>query len=119
LNGCSLYPEPEVWVGEALAGKEAVAVFRLRNLLTETVTVVGARADCGCSATEDLPLAVPPRALSEMRLRFRTRSGDEGRLLQYGVLLYLDTDSAPVYLKTRIRVPAPNASTAKGGRGGN
>lgn len=115
LNGYSVCPESaEASAGKVGAGNVAVVVFRLKNLVNSPVTVVGAKADCGCLATDNLPLTISPKGISEITLRFAARRNETGTHIRHGALLFLDVDQPPIYLTATAEVIPPEQVASVG-----
>lgn len=114
LNGQCVQPmEDVIAVGEVPVGREAVAVFQLRNFAGYPITVLGAKATCGCMATDDLPLTVEPRGSANLKLRFKTGMRQAGKLVRHTALLCFDVDTAPVRLGASVEV-LPSESDGEG-----
>lgn len=61
LRGDRVIASPGVVeLGPADEGAKLTATFRLTSLTDEPLAIVGAEARCGCTATRDLPLVLPP-----------------------------------------------------------
>jgi hypothetical protein len=105
INGYSIVAEHStVSVGEVPAGTEAVARFRLRNLASTPVRVVGAKSLCACIAVDDLPMTVEPGAVAEMTIRFKAHEREAGQFVKHSALLYLDVSSPRLVLTATAKV---------------
>ena len=72
LRGVRVVLEPEVVsVGIAPAGETRRATFRVRNLSSEAVTIVGATQTCTCVTTAGLPITIPPRSGHDLHVTIR------------------------------------------------
>lgn len=108
VKGYALYVEtPELSAGHVPAGKLGEVSFPIKNLSNRAITVIGAREDCGCLATEDLPLVVPPRETSSIRVRFAAPQRDVGRDVKHLVLLYLDRNHPLICLTVKAEIVEP------------
>lgn len=65
----------------------------LRNITSRPVTVVGAKATCGCVAAVNLPITIEPSGRRDLAVSVaRTaRRGTERAPVEQDILLYLDT----------------------------
>jgi hypothetical protein len=72
-------------LGMAEEGTRRTASFRLTNLSDAPISILGAEAACGCTATQDLPLLVPPKATKVVRVEvtFFAHEGDFCRDLMF------------------------------------
>ena len=90
-------------LGEVPSGEEVTAEFRLRNLSTRPITILGANSDCGCLVL-DLPKTVGGSEATSVGVGFVPTSRQEGTQVTYTAALILDTDAPPVLLRTVARV---------------
>lgn len=59
LQGRRLLVEPSIIsVGEGMNGDHKEATFRVRNLSSSKVTILGSKSTCSCVSVEDLPIAI-------------------------------------------------------------
>ena len=64
INGESVYLTPRLLdLGPCEAGSEAVAAFRLQNLSSKEIPVVGERSSCNCAFSEQIPIVAEPNRL--------------------------------------------------------
>ena len=86
-------------LGEVPSGEAVTAEFRLRNLSTRPITILGANSNCGCLVL-DLPKTVDGSEVTSVRVGFAPTSRQEGTQVTYTAALILDTDGPPVLLQT-------------------
>jgi len=61
INGKALYLAPRTLdLGSHAAGDEAFATFKITNLTSKEISVIGIRTSCACTLPEDLPIAIAP-----------------------------------------------------------
>jgi len=105
LQGYPLFVEsPSIALGEVVAGQKAAACFSLRNLKAQQVTIVGAKASCGCMVASNLPLTIKGGGEGKLVLEFSERPRDIGSTRRNRVLLYLDVPTPPIVLEVTARV---------------
>ncbi len=91
LRGESLTVDPSVSeVGEAVVGTRRPFTVRLVNHTDRPIRVVGGTATCGCIATNDLPIIVPPHDAQPIEVQMTFRGG-AGRF-QHRFVLYTDDE---------------------------
>jgi hypothetical protein len=114
LAGQSLVAERSSLACEAAdPGEERLATFRLKNITSSPVRIVGMKSSCSCGTVRELPLAIAPGETASFPLRIVTRDSTAPGLLRVGVELMLDAPSTPVILETSLPV---RAVPAKSGR---
>lgn len=59
-------------VGIVEQGQNPAVAFQLTNHYDQPVTIVGARAACGCVVTSDLPMLIPAHGRRTIRVTVRT-----------------------------------------------
>ncbi len=70
LNGETFYLSPRlVDLGDREPGAVEFVTFRLQNLTSQEINVVGEKSTCTCAATVNLPLTVAPRETVELKMR--------------------------------------------------
>ena len=101
-GGVRVWIEPStVTIADAKVGDSRDAVFLLRNLADDPVTIVGAATSCTClSPGDDLPFVVPPRHDRELRVRVDLSRSPGGPLDQ--VLVYRTDYRAALRLRARV-----------------
>lgn len=83
LRGARVVVEPEVVsVGTAPAGETRRATFRVRNLSSHAVTIVGATQTCTCVTTVGLPITIPPRGGHDLHATIRIEGKPSERISQ-------------------------------------
>jgi hypothetical protein len=88
-------------------GDTQAAVFRLRNLTSQPVKVLGASVSCDCVSTEKLPAEVPPGGAHDLRSTVHLDGRVTGPFEQF-VTYYTDHPSAPalrVTIRGHVRAP--------------
>jgi len=65
-----------------LTGKGADETFRVRNLSSEAVTIVGATQTCTCVTTAGLPIAIPPRGGHDLHVTIRIEGKPSEQITQ-------------------------------------
>jgi hypothetical protein len=80
-------------VGEGPAGPAEPFVITVHNRGHQSVRLVGGTTDCGCLATSDLPVTIPPGGSVAIRVQFK-RSGPPG-VFKRGFWLYTDAPGQP------------------------
>lgn len=107
LNGVIIKPEKQtVDLGHVRPGTQVEAVFRLMNLTRQTVTIIGAQADCSCIVTSGLPMKIPPGSSSRFVSTFTARSIDADHNVTRRILLHLNVDAPEVVLIVTANVGA-------------
>jgi hypothetical protein len=110
IQGYSVLPiRAMIPAGEIEAGRKVSVAFELRNLTGFPVSVVGAQADCGCIAHDDLPLAIEPKSLSVLHVSFTPGISDVGHVVSHAVTLHLSVDGPPVVLRLEGTVVEPSS----------
>ncbi|GHT42802.1 hypothetical protein FACS189443_6150 [Planctomycetales bacterium] len=72
VNGKSVYISPQtVDLGSCEAGTKAVAVFRLTNLTSQEITVIGERSSCTCTVSEKIPITAQPHKTIDLKINAR------------------------------------------------
>ena len=72
VNGQPLYLLPrQIDLGSHEPGTELPAVFKLTNLASKEISVVGARTSCDCALPEGIPIAVPPGKTIDLDIKVR------------------------------------------------
>jgi hypothetical protein len=105
FQGYSVLPErATVSAGEVVPGQKATVAFRMRNLTSGEVCILGAQADCRCVAYNDLPMTLEAKSEAEMHVSFTSSRRDVGHTLRHDVSLYLDVNSPPVVLTAEATV---------------
>lgn len=70
LNGESFYLSPRlVELGDREPNTAEYVTFRLQNLTSKEISVVGEKSGCTCATTVNLPLTVAPRETVELKMR--------------------------------------------------
>ncbi len=92
--------------GEAQAGEERVATFRLRNIMSQPVRIVGMRSSCGCGTTREFPFDIAPGETQLLPLTIHVTDRTPLGELRVSNQLMLDTSSAPVTLEASLLVRA-------------
>ncbi len=99
LNGFVLVAEkPTLELGDVSVGSKAEGVFILKNLTNQPITILGAKPECPCVVTSELPVQVDRLSSSPFRLRFVPRTQEANQSVAYRTLLYLDVDSPSIIL---------------------
>lgn len=61
VNGKPLYLLPrQVDLGSHDAGTETIAVFKMTNLASKEISIVGGRSSCDCALPEGIPITIQP-----------------------------------------------------------
>jgi hypothetical protein len=108
LRGQHLYvAQPAMDVGELRAGEALTVEFRVQNLSSAPLTVLGARADCSCITTTGLPLELASRTSGTIQVQIIPSAGDVGEILTRRVELYWDHSLGTRWLEIQARVVAP------------
>jgi hypothetical protein len=95
LRGESLTVSPsETKVGDGVLGEERIFTIHLRNHTDRTIRVVGGTTNCGCVATDNLPIDLPPRESRRIDVHMKF-SGGLGRF-QHRFVLYTDDNQQRV-----------------------
>lgn len=103
LNGVVLKADqPDL--GTVAPGSEVEAVFVVKNLTTNPVSIVGAKPDCACVVGSDLPLTIDALSSARLPVRFTVERGELHKELIRHVLLHLNVDAPPVVLTLTARL---------------
>jgi hypothetical protein len=95
LRGESVSLSPAVAdAGEGVSRETHEITYHLRNHTDHEIRVIGARADCRCVTTRDLPLTIPPGESRPVGIgvRYGGRSGS----FQHQFVLYVDDERQPL-----------------------
>jgi hypothetical protein len=106
MNGFLVFADETVLdFGDIPAGETRTAKFRLRNVSSKPVVVLGAWVDCSCLTKGALPLTMPPNSTTDFELSLHTDSSmvDAGRISR-NIFLYLNVDQPVVELSVSFRV---------------
>lgn len=89
------------------AGTHEVA-FRVKNLSSQPVQIVGAKTSCSCVVAEDLPVTIEPSASLLLRIRVQI---DDRRGSRYSQTMQLITDRGvePAMAVTMLATVRPRA----------
>ncbi len=69
LNGDVVYFSPKILdIGPCEAGTKTVAVFRMTNLTSKEISVVGEKSSCSCAFAEKIPIIAPPGKTVDVRI---------------------------------------------------
>jgi len=72
VNGKPLYLSPRhIDLGAHEAGTETTAIFKMTNLASREISIVGARTGCDCTLPEDMPIAIPPGKTVDLEIGVR------------------------------------------------
>ena len=72
LIGKPLYLTPRTLdLGAHEAGVETVAVFKMTNLASKEISVVGERSSCNCAFSEQIPITAAPGKTVDIRIKAR------------------------------------------------
>ena len=80
-------------LGDQSPGTISTTTIAIRNHSPQAVRLVGGTTDCGCAATQDLPVTIPPGGTTTIRLQVRF-GGKSGRF-QRGYWLWTDARTQP------------------------
>ena len=90
LRGEVLVLEPQSQsLGVAPVGSKRTAEVIIRNLSQSPITIPGARTDCSCVVTRDLPLTIAGRESKALEIEVEYR-GDQ-RMFERTVAFYCDS----------------------------
>ena len=79
--------------GEVLIGEQAMLKFHLSNRSSTPITIFGAKSSCTCTATQDLPLTLPPSSVRTLRVTYRPRPSTKFGTFAETLRLYTDYPS--------------------------
>ena len=114
VRGSVLVPdESMIELGNIPGDKTVEAVFQVKSVSGQPVTILGGKAECSCVMSDAFPIEVGPLASVPIRVQFRPRPVDVNSRIEHRILLYLDTDSAPVLLSFGANVIAPTKTKEK------
>ena len=72
VNGQSVYfPLRQIDLGAHEPGAEAVAVFKMTNLASKEISVVGERSSCNCALSEQIPITASSSKTIELKINVR------------------------------------------------
>jgi hypothetical protein len=72
INGESVYISPPVVnLGQCQADSDSVANFRITNLNSKKISVVGQRSSCDCALPEHLPIIVSQGKTADIKIIIR------------------------------------------------
>ena len=72
VNGQPLYLSPrQIDLGPREAGTETTAIFKMTNLASREISIVGARTGCDCTLPEELPIIIPPGKTVDLNVGVR------------------------------------------------
>lgn len=72
VNGQPLYLTPRLLdLGSHEAGVETVAVFKLTNLTSKEISVVGERSSCNCAFSGQIPITAAPGKTIDIKVNVR------------------------------------------------
>lgn len=105
VTGQQLVPEEsELSVGTLEVGDQQVVIFHLTNLTDRPITVVGSQSNCTCTSAERLPLMVPARGRSPLRVTYRAQTAAD---VSETVRLFTDSErNRQIVLRVTGRVVA-------------
>jgi len=76
-NGESVYiVHKTLNLGSCEAGTKTVAVFRMTNLSSKEVSVVGERSSCNCAFSEKIPITVQPGKTIDLKINIQLPKHD-------------------------------------------
>lgn len=107
LQGYAVWAEPvQGDIGAIQPGIEAKQTFRLQNLTSRPVTVIGSRVCSGCSVNRELPLTIPPHGERKLPVTILTHSDESP--FEREIELFLDVPATKPVLAVRARVLQAN-----------
>ena len=110
-NGVRAVIEPKALnVGEGRGGESRDAAFRVRNLTSQPVTILGATVACSCVTCDKLPVTIAPRSALDLGVSFHFEGRDQVDISQ-GVTYHTDHPTVPT-LKGIVRGRVLGDSTA-------
>ena len=72
INGQPVYLLPRLLdLGSREANDKATAVFKLTNLSSKLISVVGVRSSCNCAFSEQIPIVVSPGKTIDLKLNIQ------------------------------------------------
>ena len=78
--------------------------FRLTNVTSQPVEVVGIRTGCGCASAEPVPCIIAGHSTQTVRLMLSVRGQSAGATFELQPELYLDRPARKVGLSIRVSV---------------
>jgi hypothetical protein len=85
-------------LGAIPAGQTARADFAIKNLTRNSVTVYGAKADCGCVTPIGLPMTIGPFVEESLQLNITPSKSIRGQSFLQQASLLLSVDHPQVIL---------------------
>jgi hypothetical protein len=72
ISGNAVFVRPKMLdLGSLEAGIETVAVFKMTNLVSGDISVVGERSSCDCAFSEKIPIVIPPGKTIDIKISVR------------------------------------------------
>ncbi|MDR1382491.1 MAG: hypothetical protein LBJ67_01390 [Planctomycetaceae bacterium] len=79
INGESVYIYPKkIDLGNQEAGTETVAVFYMKNLMANDISVVGEKSSCTCAFSEKIPITAQAGKTVELRIKTQLPKYESG-----------------------------------------
>lgn len=100
-------------LGKIPANKPAPVSFLVKNLTSQTVTVLGAETSCGCVTVSDLPVKIGPGAECELTFMVVAPEQAVGKAFQQAIRLFLDVPGPSVILQLEAEVVANEEPVGK------
>jgi hypothetical protein len=112
MNGFVLIAEkPTLELGRVAVGDKVEGIFVLKNLTGRPITILGAKPECSCVATSELPIQVEAFSSVHFKLQFTPGKGEASQSVVHHALLYTNIDSPEVTLTIKADIlPASTRS---------
>src|SRR5205823_1863553 len=92
MRGETVTVDPPVSdVGEGQPGQKRTFTVLLRNRTDRSISIIGGSSDCSCTATNGLPITIPPSGIASLDVTVKFR-GSAGRLRNRFFLYTSDHD---------------------------
>lgn len=88
----------------AKTGETLPVDFRLTNVTSQPVQVVGIKTGCGCASAEPVPCTIAGHSTQTVRLTVSMRGQPAGAVFELWPELYLDRPTRKVGLSIRVSV---------------
>lgn len=80
------------------AGSDHKMVFRVSNVTSSPVTIVGVESLCGCTSVEPIPMRIPASSAAELAVSFNMEGRDGGTTYHWDPRVFTDRSGPEVRL---------------------
>ena len=107
LNGESVYFSPRLLdLGSCEAGAETVVVFKMSNLSSKEISVIGERSSCNCAFSKQLPIVAASGKTVDVKINVRLPRYDSS--YDQTIILMVAEPNRLAMHPVRVKATIPN-----------